>query len=325
MAFEFLKKGNVSSGIAALGNIGLSIIKWIAAVISGSGAMFAEAMHTMADAVNQGFVFAGSILSERKPTRRFPSGFGRLINVFCMIAVIVVTIMAYETILEGIHLIQHPVQTTSLYLTLSVLLLSIIVDGYVLIKAFQEIARETQTEARGLALASNAFRNVGRAAPPTRLVFYEDLVATAGAILAFVAILVSHFSPFKILDGIAAVIIGLMMGGAAFKVGYDNMVGLIGVAAPREVEEKIAQIIFSDPDVRDINKMRIIQEGRFYHTESYIELRPGLTLAEADDIKFRVRDTLLANPDISDVTLGIIEDNGVKDWSPDDPSAQVLH
>lgn len=316
MAFEILKKGNVSSGIATVGNIGLAIIKWIAALISGSGAMFAEAMHTLADAVNQGFVFAGSILAERKPTRRFPRGFGRLINVFCMIAVIVVTIMAYETILEGIHLIQHPVQTSNLFLTLSILFLSILVDGYVLFKAFHEIARETQTKAHGLNLISNAFRNVGRAAPPTRLVFYEDLVATSGATLAFFAILISNYSPYKILDGLAAVLIGIMMGGAAFKVGYDNMVGLIGVAAPLEVEEKIARIILSDPDVRDINKMRIIQEGRFYHTESYIELRSGLSLAEADDIKFRVRDSLLASPEISDVTLGIIEDNGEKDWNP---------
>lgn len=325
MAFEILKKGNVSSGIATIGNIGLAIIKWIAAVISGSGAMFAEAMHSLADAVNQGFVFAGSILAERKPTRRFPSGFGRLINVFCMFAVIVVTIMAYETILEGIHLIQHPVQTSSLFLTLSILLLSIVVDGYVLFKAFREIAHETQTTAQGLTLIYNAFRNVGRAAPPTRLVFYEDLVATSGAILAFLAILISHYTHYIILDGIAAVIIGLMMGGAAFKVGYDNMVGLIGVAAPMEVEEKVAQIILSDPDVRDINKMRIIQEGRFYHAESYIELRYGLSLAEADDIKFRVRDSLLASPEISDVTLGIIEDNGIKDWNPEDHPDQILH
>lgn len=315
MAWEFLKKGNASSAAATAGNIGLSLIKWTAALISGSGAMFAEAMHTLADAVNQGFVFAGSILAERKPTRRFPSGFGRLINVFCMVAVIVVTIMAYETVLEGTRLIRHPVQTSSLWLTIGILLISITVDGYVLSKAFREIARETHAEAQGIKLLFTAIRNVGRAAPPTRLVFYEDLVATSGAALALVAILLSHFTPFKTLDGIAAVIIGFMMVGAAFKVGYDNMVGLIGVAAPREVEEKVAGIIFADPDVRDINRMRIIQEGQYYHAESYIELRAGLSLAEAESIKYRIRDNLLANPDITDVTLGIIEDNGIQDWN----------
>lgn len=66
--WALLKKGNTSSAAAALGNIGLAIIKGIAAAISGSGTMFASTMHTVADAVNQGFVFFGSVLAERKPT-----------------------------------------------------------------------------------------------------------------------------------------------------------------------------------------------------------------------------------------------------------------
>lgn len=318
--WELIKKGNVSSFSAAIGNIFLVIIKGIAAFFSGSGAMFAEAMHSGADAVNQLFVFVGSILAERKPTRRFPTGFGRLINVFCMIAVIVVTIMAYETILEGIHLIQHPSPLESLGFVLFSLGTSLAIDGYVLMKSMREIVKEAHAEAQGIGFIPVALKNLNRAAPPTRLVFFEDLVATLGAILALVAILITRFTPLKFLDGVAAIIIGFLMGGAAFRVGYDNMVGLIGVAAPKEVEEKVAQIILSDPDVTDINRMRIVQEGRFYHTESYIELRAGLTLAEADDIKFRVRDQLLAYEDITDVTLGIIEDNGVKDWQPSEPS-----
>ena len=311
---ELISKGNTSSLYATFGNLFLLIIKGIAAISSGSGAMFAEAMHTGADAVNQLFVFIGSILAERKPTSRFPSGFGRVINVFCMGAVIVVTIMAYETVLEGIHLIQHPVPLRKLGLTIFSLTASIAIDGYVLSKAIREILIETRTTGTRLGIFSKAFKNVKRASPATRLVFYEDLVATFGAVLAVIAILISNYTSIKALDGFAAIIIGLLMGGVAFLVGYDNMVGLIGVSAPKDVEDKIAQIIFSDPNVTDINKMRILQEGRFYHVESYIELQPGLSLAVADDIKFRIRDNLLAYEDVTDVTLGIIEDTGVKDW-----------
>jgi len=314
--WEILQKGNASSFSAALGNLFLVILKGIAAFASGSGAMFAEAMHTGADAINQIFVFIGSILAERKPTPRFPTGFGRLINVFCMGAVIVVTIMAYETVLEGIHLMQHPTPIGNLGLSIFSLVTSMAIDGYVLRKAMREIIRETRTEGKGFLLISTALKNVKRASPPTRLVFYEDLVATFGALLALVAIIMTHFTTLKALDGIAAIIIGFFMGGAAFRVGYDNMVGLIGVSAPREVEDTVSQIIFSSPDVTDINKLRILQEGRFYHVESYIELRPGLTLAKADNIKSKIRDLLLAYEDVTDVTLGIIEDNGVKDWRP---------
>ncbi|WP_282938308.1 cation diffusion facilitator family transporter [Paenibacillus sp. RC67] len=311
---QMMKQGNTSSATAALGNAGIAILKGIAAAMSGSGAMFASAMHSIADAINQGFVFAGSVLAERKPTQRFPTGFGRVINIFCMIAVIVVTLMAYETIKEGIHLLSHPTAAHSFWLNFIVLAISIAVDGAVLIKAMKEIVHETRVSAQRVGIIAAAFKNVGRAAPPTRLVFYEDIVATSGALLALIAVILTQFTNFKIFDGIATIFIGILMVGVAFKVGYDNMVGLIGVAAPIEVESKVAATIMADQDVTDINRLRVIQEGRTYHVEGYIELRKGLTLADADDIKFRVRDQLLADTDISDVILGIIEDNGVEDW-----------
>ncbi|WP_159883652.1 cation diffusion facilitator family transporter [Paenibacillus puerhi] len=314
--WEIVKKGNTSSAAAALGNTGIAALKAVAATFSGSGAMFASAMHSVADAVNQAFVFAGSVWAEKQPNRRFPVGYGRVINIFCMVAVIVVTIMAYETVKEGWHLLTHPAESHSIWLNVIVLLISITVDGAILVKAMKEIVKETRVDAKGIGVVAASFQHVGRAAPPTRLVFYEDIVATSGALLALVAVIVSQLTPFKQFDGIATILIGCLMVGVAFKVGYDNMVGLIGVAAPIEVETKIAAVILNDPDVTDINKLRILQEGRSYHVEGYIELRQGFSLADADDIKFRVRDKLLADPDISDVTLGIIEDNGIADWKP---------
>ncbi|OXM84854.1 cation diffusion facilitator family transporter [Paenibacillus rigui] len=312
---ETLKKGNMSSLTAAIGNTGIAILKAIAAAMSGSGAMFASAMHSVADAINQGFVFVGSVLAERKPSPKFPVGFGRVINIFCMVAVIVVSIMAYETIKEGIHLLNHPAHSSHFWINFIVLAVAIIVDGVVWVKAMKEIVHETRAEAKGFAIFAASFKHVGRAAPPTRLVFYEDLVATLGSTLALIAVLVSTFTSVQLLDGIATILIGCLMIGVVFKVGYDNMVGLIGVAAPKAVEDKVARMILADSHVTDINKLRIIQEGRFYHVEGYIELIKGLSLADADDIKFRVRDKLLNDPDISDVILGIIEDNGVQDWN----------
>ncbi|QMV39836.1 cation diffusion facilitator family transporter [Cohnella cholangitidis] len=314
--WQLVKKGNTSSGVAAIGNTVIAIVKGIAAFITGNGAMFASTMHSIADAVNQMFVFVGSVLAEKKPTRRFPAGFGRVINIFCMVAVLVVTLMAYETIREGIHLVQHPVESHGFWLNFGVLLVSIIIDGYVLIKAMKEIVKESRVEAKGWSVVSASFRNVKRAAPPTRLVFYEDLVATLGAVLALVAVIFTAFADASALDGTMTIVIGLLMVVVAFRVGYDNMVGLIGVSAPPDVEDKVAKIIFSERQVTDIFQLRVLQEGRYYHVEGLIELKPGLTLADADDIKFKIRDRLLNDPDITDVTLGIVEDNGVQDWIP---------
>lgn len=314
---SLIRKGNKSSGSAAVGNAGISVVKGIAFALTGSGSMFATMMHSIADTINQIFVFTGSVLAEKKPTRRFPDGFGRVINIFCMVAVIVVTVMAYETILEGFHLIQHPTDASGGYwINVIVLLLSIAADGFVWTKAMREVLHEAHVEAKGLKKFTASLKNVGRAAPPTRLVYYEDLVATTGGTLAMIAVLVTAFTDFHLLDGVSSILIGFMMVGVAFRVGFDNMVGLIGVAAPPEIERRVADIIFNDPYVTDIYQMRILQEGRYYHVEGLIELKRGLSLADADDIKFKVKDKLMSDPHISDVTLGIIEDNGVRNYVP---------
>ena len=67
-------------------------------------------------------------------------------------AVIIVTIMAYETVLEGIHLIQHPASIDNLGLIIFSLGTSMSIDGFVLFKAMHEIARETHSEGKGLML-----------------------------------------------------------------------------------------------------------------------------------------------------------------------------
>ncbi|WP_209121648.1 cation diffusion facilitator family transporter [Alkalihalobacillus sp. BA299] len=317
---ELLKKGNTSSGIAALGNTFLAIVKGIAAFISGSGAMFATTLHSVADATNQGFVYFGSALAEKEPTKRFPAGFGRVVNLFVLIAVIVISIMAYETIHKGWELIQHPKASTNLWLNIGILLLAVVIDGLVLIKAMKEILHETRAKATGLSLIPSAFKNVNLASPPTRLVFYEDIIATFGALLALFSIIIANSTGLYYLDGVGTMLIGILLIIIAVKIGYENTIGLIGVTAPKEVVDRVASIIFSDSDVIDIKKLRILQEGRRYHVESYLELKKGLTLADADDIKFRVRDSLLNDPDIADVTLGIIEADDVQNWVIGEPN-----
>jgi cation diffusion facilitator family transporter len=315
MAFiELLKQGNRSSGIAALGNTILAIIKGIAAMISGSGAMFATTIHSIADATNQGLVFFGSAIAEKEPTKKFPTGFGRVVNLFVLLAVIVVTIMAYETLLKGWELVKHPKESTNLMLNIIVLSSAILIDGFVLVKAMKEILHETRVKASGISIISQAFKNVKYAAPPTKLVFYEDIIATFGALLALIFVYLSHVTGLFYLDGVGTMLIGILLIGIAIKIGYENTVGLIGVAAPRRVEQRIATLILSDKDVVDIKQMRIIQEGRQYHVESYIELRKGFSLADADDIKFRVQRTVLEDPDIDDVTIGILETDEYQTW-----------
>ena len=287
----------------------------IVAVISGNGTMFSTAMHSFADTINQLFVFIGSILSEMAPSERFPKGFGRVINIFCMVAVMVVTLMAYETIKTGWALFINPQESSKFLLNIIVLVFAFLIDAIILVKTMKEIAKEAKIEEQGN-LILDAFKHAKKAAPATKLVFYEDIVATLGAVLAIIGIVLSQFFGFLKADGVISIMIGLLMLFVVYRVGYDNMVGLIGVAAPAEVEKKIAELILANSCVVDIYKMRVTQEGRAYHVDVIVELRKGLSLAEADDIAFSLSDELLQARNITDVDLGIIEDDDQMNWSP---------
>lgn len=313
---ELVKKGNLASGLATLGNLLVAIVKMLVAVISGNGTMFATAMHSFADTVNQLFVFVGSVLSEMPPSKRFPKGFGRLINIFCMVAVIVVTLMAYETIKTGWALFMDPKVSSNFLMNIIVLAFAFVIDGVILLKTMKEIAVEAKIEKRGNLLL-DAFKYAKRATPATKLVFYEDIVATLGAVLAISGIVLSQFFGFLKADGLISMMIGILMFFVVFRVGYDNMVGLIGVAAPAEVEKKIAELILADSCVVDINKLRVMQEGRAYHVDATVELRKGLSLAEADDVVFSLTDKLLQSSNITDVDHGIVEDDDQINWSPE--------
>ncbi|PLS02393.1 cation diffusion facilitator family transporter [Neobacillus cucumis] len=226
---EALKKGNKSSALAMTGNMFIAVTEFIAGVLSGSGAMFAAAMHSLGDAVNQGFIFMGSVLSQKKPSKRFPNGFESLNHIFSIIAALVVLTMAFETIHEGCHLIKHPSEPRSgLIMNVLILILNLVIDGFVLIKAMKEINQDARVTGKGFSLVIESFKNVSKATPPTRFVFYEDLVSVTSALLALIAVVITSSTNIHIVDGVFTVSIGLLMLGVSLRVAYDNIVELIG-------------------------------------------------------------------------------------------------
>ena len=164
---------------------------------TGNIAMFAEMMHSLGDAANQFFVFIGSALSKKSPTKRYPNGFGRVVNLVCLGAVLIVAILSYETIKEGWHHFLHPANDSKgMFIALGVLLLGFILEAAVLHKAAKEILHEVGKKAQGLCLFLNLLPHLKRAKPATKLVWMEDLVATSGNVLAFLAIIIAYFTGF---------------------------------------------------------------------------------------------------------------------------------
>lgn len=311
--FTLLKGGNKPSLFAAIINTFIAIMKGVAFSFTGNVAMFAETMHSIGDAANQYFVFIGSALSKKAPTKQFPNGFGRLLNIVLLGAVLIVGIMAYETIIEGWHQMTNPMEAEGFIISVVVLTIAILLEAFVLYKAGKEILHEAGVEGGALAPLTTSFAHLNRAKPATKLVFLEDLVATAGGILALVAILIAHYTGFLAIEGAASIAIGLMMFYVVSKVFLDNARGAIGETDEKMVNH-IAHILTDHPSVRDIRKLEVVKEGEFLHVETLVEIDPTLTVVEADELQDRLADILLSQPSVDDVIVSLDADDGEKHW-----------
>ncbi|MGE7838481.1 cation diffusion facilitator family transporter [Viridibacillus arvi] len=312
--WSLLKKGNKPSLLAALVNLFLGVLKGVAFFFTGNIAMFAEMMHSLGDSANQFFVFIGSALSKKAPTRQFPKGFGRVVNLVCLGAVLIVGILSYETIKEGWHQITHPAPSNAMWISLSVLAIGIILEGVVLMKAAKEILHESNESATFFSALPKAFTHLNRAKPATKLVFMEDLVATSGGVLAFVAVIIAHFTGFLQAEGIASILIGLMMFYVVGVIFLENARGVIG-ETDEEMLNHIAHLLWEDKNVRDIQKLEVVKEGEFLHVEVLAEIDPSLTFAEVDDIRDHLMKILLSQTKVSKVTIAFDEDDGITNWN----------
>ncbi|WP_052130188.1 cation diffusion facilitator family transporter [Ureibacillus sinduriensis] len=312
--FKLLKGGNKPSLIAALVNLFLGIIKGVAYFFTGNVAMFAEMMHSLGDAANQFFVFIGSALSKKAPTKRFPNGFGRVVNLVCLGAVLIVAILSYETVKEGWHHFRHPAgESEGILIALGVLLIGFILEAFVLHKAAKEVLHEAGEEKAGIMSIPRSIAFLNRAKPATKLVWMEDLVATSGNLLAFLAIVIAYFTGFHALEGLVSMIIGIMMFYVVGKVFLDNARGAIG-ETDEEMHIHIGNLVMEDPHVTDIRSLEVVKEGEFLHVELVAETDPNQSLAYLDDVRDHLIQLIMSQKNVTKVTLSFDEEDGKTEW-----------
>jgi len=311
-----LKKGSKSALWAGIMNAVIAIIKGITFFITGNVAMFAELMHSIGDSANQFFVFIGSGLSKKAPTDRFAGGFARLINLVLLGAVLIVGILAYETIKKGIqHIMDPPEPGSWFWLNITVLGVAGILEAVVLFKAMREVTENVPgKDIKGFKMVTASFKHVGEAKPATKLVFLEDLVATTGALIAAAAIVIGTYTPFIRAEGYASVIIGLMLFFVVGRVFLDNAAGVLGVT-DEKTEKEIGELVFSDPHVKDITKLMAFKEGDELHVELKMEFAADMTVEEVDDIRDDIEQKILSKKDVTEVIIEIDEDDKIQRWN----------
>jgi cation diffusion facilitator family transporter len=240
-------------------NMLIAAAKFAAALMTRSSAMLAEAFHSLADTGNQLFLLLGIKLSARPADARHPFGHSneRYFWAF-IVAISIFTIGAAFSAYEGVHKLihfrdpdqklQHP------WWGLGVLLVSVVLETFSWIMAYREV-RATKRE-RGWVGTIVEARD-----PVIITVLLEDSAALAGLLTALGGLLLAWWTGNMLFDGIASVIVGLLLAGVAYVLARETKELLLGESVRAEDTQLITEVVESTPGVQKLVVQRAVHLG----------------------------------------------------------------
>lgn len=246
-------KKTIYAAMAA--NFAIAIIKFIAASITGSSAMLSEGIHSVVDTGNQLLLLLGLRLSKQPADDSHPFGYGQELYFWTLIvALFIFAIGGGMSIYEGIGHIRHPQPLTDPRWNYGVLGLAVIFEGYSWNVALQEFLASKRED--------NFWQAIRASKDPTVFaILFEDTAALIGLFVAFVGVLSGHLLGNIYLDGVASIVIGVILCGVASLLAIESKGLLIGEGATAETIASIKKIINDDPAVENVIKVLTLHFG----------------------------------------------------------------
>ena len=212
--------------IIALGaNVGIAIAKFVAAAITGSSAMLTEGVHSVVDSTNQLLLMYGQKRARKPPDAIHPGGYGRELYFWSfVVALLVFTLGAGVSVYEGIMHVLEPAPAVSPLIAYGVLAIAFLLEGGSTVAAFREFdgARGHQSWWQALTSSKDA---------TTVIVLLENGAAMAGIIVAAIGLGISQMTGNPRFDGVASILIGIVLGIVAIFLAREAKGLLIGEAA----------------------------------------------------------------------------------------------
>jgi len=230
-------------------------MKFVVALISGSTAMLAEALHSAADTGNQGLLLVGMRLSRKPADAEHPFGYGkeRFFWAF-VVAMTMFIIGSVVSIWQGITRVMTPHDIEHANLTYAVLGLSALFEAYPWWVAFTQLRKES--DGRGLLRTIRASKK-----PSLVTVFLEDTAAMIGLGIAAAGILASQLTGNSVFDGAASIAIGVMLFCVAAILAYETKSLLIGESVSRKDLAAIQQAVLSVDQVDRVLQLLTMHLG----------------------------------------------------------------
>jgi cation diffusion facilitator family transporter len=227
----------------------ITVLKFIAAAMTGSSGMMAEALHSLADTTNQIFLLLGLRFYKRPASGKHPFGYGKERFFWSFIAAIFIFgVGATYAIYEGVAKLRHPHPPENLQWAYWVLAISFVLEaGSICLAIYQEVK-----EAHHEGLTFFAYLRESKD-PTAKTVIFEDSAALLGIVIAGIGIYLTehHSGPGDgaYWDGVSSIAIGLVLAVVAFVLGRTSRGLLLGEAATKKAVEAIRLAIESHPNV----------------------------------------------------------------------------
>ena len=235
--------------VALAANLGIAVAKFVAAAITGSSAMLTEGVHSVVDSVNQVLLLYGRSRAARPPDAIHPFGYGRELYFWSfVVAVLVFALGAGVSIYEGVLHILDPEPATDPKIAFTVLAVAVVLEGY----STYEAKKDFDTGNKGLSFLQAIRRSKDA---PTIVVLLENAGALAGLGIAGLGLALSLITHNPFWDGLASVLIGIVLGVLAMVLLYEAKSLLIGEAADPELVEAITRRTAAQPGIVAVHEV----------------------------------------------------------------------
>ena len=285
---------------AIAGNLAIAVTKFIAAAITGSSAMLSEAIHSVVDTGNGWLILLGVRKSRKPPDKDHPFGHGHELYFWTLIVgVLIFAVGGGMSVYEGINHILHPKEPERLAWSYAVLGVATVFEGTTWLFGWK--AFNTERGRKGVLQTIHDTKD-----PSTFTVLLEDSTALLGLVFAFLGIFLGSLLEVPQLDGVASVLIGLLLCGVAVLMVYESKGLLIGEGLDHESLESIRVLVDQDPAVESVGHLHsmflgphevlLIVELRFHGHITALEIRQAVR---------RMRQAIQSqHPDVSRIFFG---------------------
>jgi cation diffusion facilitator family transporter len=291
--------------VAFAANLAVAVAKTVAAVISGSASMTAEAAHSWADTGNQGFLIVANRRSSRPPDAERPLGYGGEAYVWSLLAAVGLFVVGGSlSVWRGVTELIHGESSAENYLIAYIVLgIAFVLESTSLLQALRQLGGEAREFDRDL-LA----HVLQTSDPTTRAVFAEDTAALIGIVIAVAGIGLHQLTGNAVWDGVGSILVGLLLGAVAVLLIDRNRRFLVGQPASPQLREAVIARLQQLPEVTAVRFVRLVFVGpkQLFLVASVdlvgdaAESRVATTLRELET-------TLQAEPYIVDAVLTIAE------------------